>query len=170
MGCDISGASEALFLRGFSDDITLIPQQDVELTPLECSQLEHAGIKTVSGAAARYTVTPDEMIVQIEASAEPLTFDVLYPALGSRPRNRLAKCVGLRLDEAGKAAPTSPSGSDLAGLFCAGDIVEGLDQICVAIAHGAIAATTAHNWLRDRDGETTDAILHGIQSSFDAGT
>ena len=39
------------------------------------------------------------------------------------------------------------------GLYSAGDIIDGLDQINVAIAHGAIAATKAHNWLREQDGE-----------------
>jgi thioredoxin reductase (NADPH) len=31
-------------------------------------------------------------------------------------------------------------------------VVEGLDQISVAFGHGAIAATRAHNHLRERDG------------------
>lgn len=39
------------------------------------------------------------------------------------------------------------------GVFAAGDIVDGLDQISVAMGHGAIAATRAHNWLRGQDGQ-----------------
>jgi thioredoxin reductase (NADPH) len=34
-----------------------------------------------------------------------------------------------------------------------------LDQVTVAIGHGAIAATKAHNWLRDQDGATVEAVL-----------
>jgi thioredoxin reductase (NADPH) len=37
--------------------------------------------------------------------------------------------------------------------------VEGLDQISVALGQGAIAATRAHNWLRDQDGQTVEAVL-----------
>ena len=40
----------------------------------------------------------------------------------------------------------------LSGLYAAGDIVAGLDQISVAMGHAAIAATTLHNDLRTRDG------------------
>ncbi|MEP7350547.1 MAG: hypothetical protein ABI668_11455 [Sphingorhabdus sp.] len=40
-------------------------------------------------------------------------------------------------------------------------MVEGLDQISVAMGHGAIAATRAHSWLLERDGhvlQTDEAI------------
>jgi thioredoxin reductase (NADPH) len=37
------------------------------------------------------------------------------------------------------------------GLFAAGDVVEGLDQISVAAGQAAVAATALHNLLRQRD-------------------
>ncbi len=40
------------------------------------------------------------------------------------------------------------------GLYAAGDIVAALDQISVAMGHGAIAAAAMHNDLRARDNET----------------
>jgi thioredoxin reductase (NADPH) len=47
VGCDVSGAGEALFLRQFSDDVTLLPQRDAELTAAECHDLAAAGVNTV---------------------------------------------------------------------------------------------------------------------------
>ncbi|MNL72685.1 putative glutamate synthase (NADPH) small subunit [compost metagenome] len=44
--------------------------------------------------------------------------------------------------------------SGVPGFFAAGDVVEGLDQISVAMGHGAVAATKAHNWLREQDQDT----------------
>ena len=41
--------------------------------------------------------------------------------------------------------------TDVPGLFAAGDVVEGLDQISVATGHGAKAATAIHNLLRERE-------------------
>lgn len=38
-------------------------------------------------------------------------------------------------------------------ILAAGDVVEGLSQISVAMGHGAVAATRAHNWLRQQNGE-----------------
>lgn len=159
LGCNVSGAAEALFLSGYSSDVTLLPQRDVALTDKEQHDLERAGIAIVTNAVSRFEPADHEMRLHLDGYSAPLAFDVLYPALGSRPRNRLARQLGLTINEAGKVRDASPFGTDVPGLFCAGDVVEGLDQITVAIGHGAIAATKAHNWLRDQDGITAEAVL-----------
>ncbi len=159
VGCDISGAAEALFLRQYSDDVTLLPRRDVELTPEECADLSAAGVATVLQPIVRYQPCPSHMAIYVEGRAEPLIFDVIYPALGVTPRNELATSLALPLIDTGKAAADSPFATIVPGLYCAGDIVDGLDQISVAMGHGAIAATKAHNWLRANDGETVQAVL-----------
>lgn len=159
LGCDVSGAAEALFLAGYSDDVTLLPRRDVELTDEERRDLDAAGIRVLTDAVTRFAPTNRHMLLHVEGHRDPLAFDVLYPALGSRPRNDLANRLGLGTTATGKAAETAPFGTEIAGLYCAGDLVEGLDQISVAMGHGAVAATRAHNWLRDADGETVAAVL-----------
>lgn len=159
VGCDRSGAGEALFLRQFSDDITLLPKAEAELTAKERADLAAAGVKTIVAPIARYAPLDERMDIYVEGATAPLSFDVLYPALGVTPRNELAASLSLPLNECGNTDPASPFGTNIPGLFCAGDLVEGLDQISVAIGHGAIAATKAHNWLRDLDGETVEAVL-----------
>jgi thioredoxin reductase (NADPH) len=162
LGCDVSGAAEALFLAGYSRDVTLVPRRDVDLSDEERHDLERAGIHVLSEAVTRFEPTARQMILHCEGGGTPLAFDVLYPALGSRPRNRLALRLGLHTTAAGKAADSAPFGTEIPGLYCAGDLVEGLDQISVAMGHGAVAATRAHNWLRDVDGETVQAVIgHG---------
>jgi thioredoxin reductase (NADPH) len=159
VGCDISGAGEALFLRQFSDDITLLPKAEAELTAKERADLAAAGVQTIVAPITRYAPQSDTFDIYVEGEDSPLSFDVLYPALGVTPRNELAAQLALPLDECGNTDPASPFGTRVPGLFCAGDLVEGLDQVTVAIGHGAIAATKAHNWLRDQDGATVEAVL-----------
>ncbi|KHS42725.1 thioredoxin reductase (NADPH) [Novosphingobium subterraneum] len=159
LGCDISGAAEAIFLSAYSDDVTLLPRREVELTREEQRDLGQAGIKVVSEALSRFEPTKCEMRLHFEDQPEPLAFDVLYPALGCRPRSGLARQLGLAIEESGKVAATAPLDTEIPGLFCAGDVVDGLDQISVAMGHGAIAATKAHNWLRASDGDTVEAVL-----------
>jgi thioredoxin reductase (NADPH) len=159
LGCDVSGAAEALFLAGYSGDITLLPRRDVELTADERRDLERAGIHVRREAVTRFEPTERQILLHLEGHHEPVAFDVLYPALGSQPRSDLAHRLGLRTEAGGKAAPGAPFGTEIPGLYCAGDLVEGLDQISVAMGHGAVAATKAHNWLRDTDGETVQAVL-----------
>ena len=159
VGCDMSGAGEALFLRQFSDDVTLLPKDEAELTAEERADLAAAGVRTIVAPIERYAPQTDCMQIYVKGKTAPLSFDVLYPALGVTPRNELAAGLSLALNDCGKTDAASPFGTNIPGLFCAGDVVEGLDQITIAIGHGAIAATKAHNWLRDQHGETVEAVL-----------
>jgi thioredoxin reductase (NADPH) len=159
VGCDESGAAEALFLRQFTSEVTLLARHDVELTGGERRDLARAGVRTIAAPISRYEPTRKAMRVHLEGHAEPLDFDVIYPAFGSRPRHALAAALGVGLTDAGKVHAAAPFGTSIEGLYCAGDLVEGLDQISVAMGQGAVAATRAHNWLRDQDGQTAEAVI-----------
>ena len=159
VGCDVSGASEALFLRQFSKEVTLLPRRDAELTVTECRDLAAAGVITVTDPVKEYRPGQREFEVFVKGRNDPYVFDIVYPALGVRPRNALVRSLGLELTAEGKVAAASITGTSVEGLYCVGDLVEGLDQISVAMGHGAIAATRAHNWLRDRDGHTVATVL-----------
>ena len=159
LGCDVSGAAEALFLTGYSDRVTLVPRRDVELDAGKRPELEAAGVHVLTEPVTRFEPTDRHVLLHCEGREQPLAFDVLYPALGLRPRNALAQQLGLAVGEAGTVCATAPFATPVPGLYCAGDLVEGLDQISVAMGHGAVAATKAHNWLRERDGVTAGAVL-----------
>lgn len=153
LGCDSNGAAEALFLRRYSDRITLMPLDHPELSSSEKAQLEEAGIEVAKGALVELIPHKDRMEVRLEGQ-EAASFDVVYPALGCSPRVELGQAVGLTLTESGCLQPETVTAGPIEGIWAAGDVVEGLDQISVAMGHGALAATKAHNWLRDKDNET----------------
>jgi len=157
VGCDEQGAKEALFLRRYSSDITLVPRAFDELDAQERSELEGAGITAVENALDRFEFRDSAMHVYLKGREVPLVFDVVYPALGTRQRTQLAQSLGVVLNDEGAVDARSPYGTTVAGLYCVGDIVDGLDQISVAMGHGAIAATKAHNYLRtmEVEGRTT---------------
>jgi thioredoxin reductase (NADPH) len=149
LGCDTNGAAEALFLRRYSRDITLLPRNFPDLSKDELSQLGEAGIAVEFGHVEAFEPSDRCMGIRLEGRSEPLIFDVLYPALGVTPRNELATDLGVPVNDHGCSPEDAPKVTNVAGLFIAGDVVEGLDQISVAMGHGAVAATRAHNWLRD---------------------
>lgn len=155
IGCDSSGAAEALFLRQFSDRIVLMPLSHSELTADEQRQLDEAGIIVTHGALDRLEPNPETMVVHLEIGGR-VEVDVLYPALGMTPRSDIVRGLGVEINDAGCLGENTPFGSKTPGFYAAGDVVEGLDQISVACGHGAVAATRAHNWLRDQDNETLD--------------
>lgn len=148
LGCDASGAAEALFLRQFSDDVTLVPMDMPELDAQQRRVLAEAGVTVETRPVARLAPGDRRFDIHLEGAGEPQSFGVVYPALGTRQRTELAAMLGIQLDDAGAVDAHAPLGTAVPGLYCAGDIVDGLDQISVAMGHGAVAATRAHNWLR----------------------
>lgn len=157
IGCDSNGAAEALFLRQYSTDITLMPLSCSELSLEQTRELAGAGIRVETGALIGLEPHEERMDVHLESRSAPLSFDVVYPALGCRPRAELAAQLGIALEEDGCVPARVLNDSGVAGFFAAGDVVQGLDQISVAMGHGAIAATKAHNWLRDQDQHSLQA-------------
>ncbi|HEY1139985.1 MAG TPA: NAD(P)/FAD-dependent oxidoreductase [Lysobacter sp.] len=158
VGCDGQGAREAMFLRTYSSDVTLVPRAYAELAELDRAELARAGVRVVERSVAHFEPGDDEMRVHLQGDGPqggvaPLVFDVVYPALGCHQRTELAQALGLPVNEDGAVDSRAPYGTTVAGLYCVGDIVDGLDQISVAMGHGAIAATRAHNYLRAREQE-----------------
>lgn len=151
IGCDSNGAAEALFLRQYSADITLMPLNHPELTPEQEVEMRRAGIAVLRGELESLEPHADRMEVRLGGQADAAAFDVIYPALGCRPRSELAAQVGLDLEAEGCVPDRALSDSGVPGFFAAGDVIQGLDQISVAMGHGALAATRAHNWLREQD-------------------
>lgn len=151
IGCDSDGAAEALFLRQYSSDITLMPLSHSELSEEQAAEMAKAGIVVKAGALTALEPHRDRMDVHLEGQNGSLSFDVIYPALGYRPRAELAEQIGIELEEGGCVPARSVRESSVPGFFAAGDVVEGLDQISVAMGHGAMAATSAHNWIRAQD-------------------
>ena len=156
IGCDSNGAAEALFLRQYSDDITLMPLNHPELSPAQMQELSASGVSVETGALLALEPGEDRISVRLEGRAL-LEFDVIYPALGCRPRSALPEQLGIALTESGCVGAACVADSGTPGAFAAGDIVEGLDQISVAMGHGAVAATKVHNWLREQDQESLQA-------------
>ncbi len=82
-------------------------------------------------------------------SATDREFDVFYTALGCSPRVELATSLGAACDENNQLLVSSHCETSVPGLYAVGDVVRGLNQVVVAAAEAAIAATHIHNRLRD---------------------
>ncbi|MCR5876596.1 NAD(P)/FAD-dependent oxidoreductase [Phenylobacterium sp. J426] len=156
LGSSTHGAREALFLRHYSKHLTLLTREGCELSDAQRRELATAGVEVLDAPVAAFRPGPQAMEVEL-SDGRRLTFDVLYPALGASPRSELAAQLGLTLSEGGCIPTDACQRLPIPGLFAAGDVVEALDQISVAIGHGAIAATQAHNFLREREGRVLQA-------------
>lgn len=151
IGADSHGVAEALFLRTFSDDVTLIAQEAIELGTEDRERLAAAGVDVRESPMSRLGFS-DKADVHLSDGTH-CRFDTLYPALGSDSRNMLARQLGLDLSDDRCIVTDAKQRTSRKGVYAAGDIVMALDQISVAMGHAAIAATALHNDLRALDGE-----------------
>jgi thioredoxin reductase (NADPH) len=145
IGDDTHGVAEAVFLRGFTEDITLIaPHAEHDLSAEDRARLEQYGIKTVDGPCSA-VATHDDCIV-VDTADGHYTFDSVYPALGSDTHVELAQQVGAELSsDTGCILVDSHQRTSVPGLYAAGDVVLGLDQISHAMGEGGVASTTIRN-------------------------
>ena len=143
IGSGSHGVAEAVFLRGFTDDITLIaPDKAHELSDCDRAKLDEYGIACVDGPC--HAVAAHEGCIVVETPEGHHTFDSVYPALGSDVHNELAVQAGAALKE-GTLVVDSHQRTSVPGLYAAGDVVLGLDQISHAMGEGGVAATTIRN-------------------------
>ena len=142
-------AREAMFLRTYSSDVTLIHIRDkAALTAVDRRMLEEANVSLIESSIRR-VVIKDDIIEAFDIGGTEHRFEVIYSALGSRPQSQLALELGASANEEGCLSVTDHQQTSVDGLYAAGDLVRGLNQISVAQAEGAIAATDIHNRLRE---------------------
>jgi thioredoxin reductase (NADPH) len=144
IGSDSHGVAEALFIRSFTADVTLIaPDKALRLKPGDQEKLRQAGIDCVDGPAQAAAISHDHIVV--DTAEGHYTFDSIYPALGSDTHTQLAEMVGADLSNDACIKIDSHQRTSIPGLYAAGDVVIGLDQISHAMGEGGVAATTIRN-------------------------
>lgn len=149
IGTGDHGMREALFLRGFSKDVTLIAHQGPHDLSEAChAALDDAGIARVDGPCSPIRIAGDEICVTTMEGEK--CFDTIYPALGSVIRSTLAVAAGARASKDGCLEVDDHQRTSVPGLFAAGDVVKGLDQISHAMGEAGVAATTIRNLLSER--------------------
>ena len=148
LGTGGHGTREAVFLRGYTADLTLIsPEAEHDLDPQCEAELDKAGIARIDGPCGGYAIEGGQLAV--DTSNGRLRFDSLYPALGSRVRSDLAAEAGAMTSEDDCVVVDSHQRTNIPGLFAAGDVVKGLDQISHAMGEGGVAATAIRNYLAE---------------------
>lgn len=144
IGTGERGANEALFLRSYTSDLTLIaPDGPHELAGAQRTQLAEAGIVLIDGPALDFAIEGDT--IGMASPVGRLSFASIYPALGSAIRSELAVAVGADTTNVGCLKVDDHQRTSVPGLYAAGDVVQGLDQISHAMGEGGVAATTIRN-------------------------
>ena len=148
IGTGPHGTAEALFLRGYTAEVTLVSPDARHALDAQCqAELEAAGIARIDGPCGGYAIEDGELA--FDTAQGRMRFDSVYPALGSRVRSDLAAEAGAMVSKDGCLVVDSHQRTNIPGLFAAGDVVKGLDQISHAMGEGGVAATAIRNYLAE---------------------
>jgi thioredoxin reductase (NADPH) len=142
------GAREAMFLTTYSSRVTLL-----HLGPLahlsELETLQTRGVEVLSVSADDIALGVEKVVVR--PAGRLRAFDCLYLALGCDTQTQLARRWNARHDPQNNLVVNAHQETSINGVYAAGDLVRGLNQIAVATAEASIAATDIHRRLRMRD-------------------
>ncbi|MGA0606489.1 NAD(P)/FAD-dependent oxidoreductase [Phenylobacterium sp. VNQ135] len=140
-------AREAIFIRTWSDDVTFIHVGAEPLPKSLTTDLTKAGVGIVESAVQAVEIKRRKITAFDFGEDKKRSFDVVYSALGVTPRAQLAVQAGAMLDDSGRLVVGDHQETSVPGLYAAGDVVRGLNQISTAEGEGAVAATDVHNRL-----------------------
>ncbi|TFW11767.1 NAD(P)/FAD-dependent oxidoreductase [Brevundimonas intermedia] len=152
IGHSDKGAREAAFMRTYSDRVTLIHIGSADALSRR-DELDRLGVELILAPLEAVELEQDR-VTALTWGGQTRAFDLVYSALGTSPNAELAKGLDARLSGDGRLEVDLHQTTSVPGLYAAGDVVRGLNQIAVATAEAAVAATDIHNRLRQADGLT----------------
>ena len=134
-----SGIDEAVCLRRYTDRVTVFRMDEqASFTESDRQRMAAAGIVPARGAVK--SVRAWQGRVSVEHADESSECDTLYAALGIRVHSALACALGADVDEKGYLIVDRHQQTSVSGLYAAGDVASGLNQISVAYGGAAVAA------------------------------
>ena len=149
IGTSDHGVKEALFLRAYTQTITLVaPYGAHELTREQARLLAEAGVRVADGPVGDFAL--DAAGLGFTCAMGEVRFEAVYPAMGSVVHSDLAKGLGAALTDESCIKVDAHQRTSCPGLYAAGDVVIGLDQISHAMGEAGVAATTIRNDLAAR--------------------
>ncbi|MGE8131134.1 NAD(P)/FAD-dependent oxidoreductase [Methylobacterium sp. NPDC080182] len=161
------GLGEAVFVaRTYSSDVTLLTLgEGMNLDASERGRADKHGIKVVHEPVVSLDIVAGRITVLRTAGGEEHRFEVLYSALGLKLRSELALGLGAEHDGTGALIVDVHNRTTVPGLYAAGGVVRGLDQVVVAMGHAAMAATDIHNRCELPTEEEVDGARGGFRTS-----
>jgi thioredoxin reductase (NADPH) len=146
IGEDSHAVNEAEFIRSYTADVTLVsPSATFSLDDFQLRRLDDIGVKALIGPCLGFELTANH--IQITLPSGNYCYRAAYPALGSEVRSELAVNLGANVSTDNCLVVDKNQATNIQGLYAAGDVVLGLDQISSAIGQGGNAATAIRNQL-----------------------
>lgn len=141
-----SAVIEAIFLRQIDIDVTVIHRRD-ELRAEKAleDEAKEKGVKFIWNSIVE-EIFGNEMVEGIKiknvktGERKEIKVDGVFISIGEEPQNKLAKQIGLKMDENGYIIVDEMGRTNVSRVFAAGDVTGGVRQIITSAAEGAKAS------------------------------
>ena len=148
VGRGAKGAREALFVRNFTDNLSLFSSGAADIPDEDRNALAANGIALVESPVTEVHREAGAIVGLQTADGRDHRFDTIYSALGSLRHCALARGLGVKCADDGSIVTDRHQRTSVPRVYACGDIVhDALNQIAVGAGHAAIAATSIHNSL-----------------------
>ncbi len=147
-GSSDAAAGEALQLRRYSEDLTLVTNGRARLSPRWAERVERAGIPVVEGRIVEAVHDGGHLRRLRLDDGRDLELGALFVAQGATPASDLAARVGAELNDDGWVVVDEEQHTTVPGLFAAGDVTAlHSHQVATAMHEGTQAAAAVNYFL-----------------------
>ncbi len=144
-----SAVQEALYLKKIGCNVTIVHRRDELRAEARLQELLKENEIEVIWNATVEEIRGDMAVESVklirDGVEEEYKTDAVFIAIGDEPSNEIAKSLGVELDESGYIITDKKQGTNVEGVYSAGDITGGVKQWVVACGEGAVAAMSAYN-------------------------
>ena len=145
------GAALALELLGWTRDVVLFVKGDETMSAEQETELQRRRIRVVTSPIVRLESSGGQLTGVRLDSGETVKRDALFFAAPTRQSCGIAELLGCEFDEKGAVRTGELEGSNVAGLYVAGDASRHAGLAIVAAAEGARAAFAINSELLKED-------------------
>ncbi len=155
VGGNNSGASAALLLAEYANKVYLVELMDnLPMEPVWLQRIKDSGkIEILTGVSVKEFYGEDELSGLALSNNRKLDVKGAFIEIGSDPNNDIAKGIGVEIDKAGCINVGGDQGTNIKGLYAAGDITNNsnnLRQIVAAQGEGAVAANSVYKDMMEK--------------------
>ncbi|MFX0056135.1 MAG: NAD(P)/FAD-dependent oxidoreductase [Promethearchaeota archaeon] len=151
-----TAVTEALYLSELTDTLFLIHRRDrLRAEHIIQQMIFDTHVEILWDTVVKEFRGDEHLLREIQlenvktGEMRTLEVDGTFVALGSDPESKLAKPLGVKMNNRGEIYADGEQRTNIPGFFAAGDVVESMKQIVVAAGQGAIAADSAYKHIRE---------------------
>ena len=150
-----TAAVEAVYLSELTDSTTLIHRRDELRAEKAMQDMVFSSEVDIKWSHTVKEFKGDDLLREVvvenlkTGELETIVVDGAFVALGSSPNSKLAINLGIETNKNKEIIVQANQTTNIPGFFAAGDVVESMKQIAVAVGQGAIAADSAYIYVRE---------------------